>query len=252
MTRGLVRRRSLLASLAPLPARAANGKPWNIVLLFSDDHAYQAIGAYGNSMVPTPHIDRLAHEGMRFDQCLVTNSICAPSRAVVLTGKHSHVNGVIDNRRRIRRRAGTTVPQSSFKRPGIRPRCSASGISRATRLVSMLGNPHRARELLQPRLPDPERQHHRSVGYDDRHHRRHVPGLAQEAGTNTNKPFLLLSASTRRHIANWDAVHHVSSWMFDDERLPEPATLFDDYRDRTGSAGNKRWRSHGIWDSPTI
>ncbi|NJK79138.1 MAG: sulfatase-like hydrolase/transferase, partial [Chloroflexaceae bacterium] len=55
-------------------------------MMFSDDHAWQAVSAYGGNLNKTPHIDRIAHEGMRFDQCLVTNSICAPSRAVVLTG----------------------------------------------------------------------------------------------------------------------------------------------------------------------
>ncbi len=72
----------------------------NIVFIFSDDHATQAISAYGGrlaNVAPTPNIDRLANEGMRFDKCYVTNSICAPSRATILTGKHSHINGVIDN-----------------------------------------------------------------------------------------------------------------------------------------------------------
>ena len=73
----------------------------NIVWIFSDDHAYQAIGAYGGrlqALNPTPNIDRLAKEGMRFDRCYVANSICAPSRATLLTGKFSHMNGKYDNR----------------------------------------------------------------------------------------------------------------------------------------------------------
>lgn len=69
----------------------------NIIFIFSDDHSYEAISAYGSYRNKTPNIDRLANEGMRFDKCYVTNSICAPSRAVILTGKHSHVNGVYDN-----------------------------------------------------------------------------------------------------------------------------------------------------------
>lgn len=63
----------------------------------SDDHAYQAIGAYGHGLNRTPHIDRLAKEGALFTQGSVTNSICAPSRAVMLTGKHSFKNGKVDN-----------------------------------------------------------------------------------------------------------------------------------------------------------
>lgn len=69
----------------------------NIVFIMSDDHAYQAISAYDNSLIETPNIDRIAKMGMLFTNASVTNSICAPSRAVILTGKHSHINGKIDN-----------------------------------------------------------------------------------------------------------------------------------------------------------
>ncbi len=63
----------------------------------SDDHAYQAISAYGHGLNNTPNIDRIAKEGALFNKGFVTNSICAPSRAVMLTGKHSFVNGKVDN-----------------------------------------------------------------------------------------------------------------------------------------------------------
>ena len=63
----------------------------------SDDHAYQAISAYNNKLIQTPHIDRIANEGMLFTNACVTNSICAPSRATILTGKHCHVHGKVDN-----------------------------------------------------------------------------------------------------------------------------------------------------------
>lgn len=70
----------------------------NIILIMSDDHAYQAISAYMDHLIETPNIDRIAEEGMLFHNACVTNSICAPSRAVIFTGKHSHLNGKIDNR----------------------------------------------------------------------------------------------------------------------------------------------------------
>lgn len=76
----------------------------NIVFIMSDDHAANAISAYGSRINNTPNIDRLATEGMRLDHCYVTNSICTPSRATILTGTHTHINGVttlethIDNR----------------------------------------------------------------------------------------------------------------------------------------------------------
>ena len=73
-----------------------NTKP-NIIFIMSDDHGYQAISAYNDKLIQTPNIDRIANEGMLFTNASVTNSICAPSRAVILTGKHSHINGKIDN-----------------------------------------------------------------------------------------------------------------------------------------------------------
>src|SRR6478735_1128525 len=69
----------------------------NIVFIFSDDHAYQSISAYGSKLVDTPNLDRIATQGVRFDRCLVPNSICGPSRATVLTGKYSHANGFYNN-----------------------------------------------------------------------------------------------------------------------------------------------------------
>lgn len=80
----------------PEPAR----KRPNIVFIFSDDHAYQAIGAYGNKFAQTPNIDRIAAEGAIFQNFLVTNSICGPSRAALITGKYSHKNGFKTNRDR--------------------------------------------------------------------------------------------------------------------------------------------------------
>jgi arylsulfatase A-like enzyme len=70
----------------------------NILFIMSDDHAYQAISAYSNKLIETPNIDRIADQGMLFTNACVSNSICAPSRATILTGKHTHINGKIDNR----------------------------------------------------------------------------------------------------------------------------------------------------------
>jgi arylsulfatase A-like enzyme len=69
----------------------------NILFIMTDDHGYQAISAYGHDLIKTPNLDRLAAEGVIFRNSFVTNSICGPSRAVMLTGKHSHVNGMLNN-----------------------------------------------------------------------------------------------------------------------------------------------------------
>jgi arylsulfatase A-like enzyme len=81
------------------PAVLFAAPPPNILFILSDDHAWQAISAYGDSrhLIQTPNIDRLAAEGMRFDRCLVSNSLCGPSRACFLTGTYSHINGFYNN-----------------------------------------------------------------------------------------------------------------------------------------------------------
>ena len=84
---------------------ADSQSPPNIIVMYSDDHTAQAVGAYRDALdyglelnhTPTPHIDELAKNGMRFDNAFVTNSICRPSRAVFLTGVHSHKNDVLTN-----------------------------------------------------------------------------------------------------------------------------------------------------------
>jgi arylsulfatase A-like enzyme len=88
----------LLCGLSAFSAVAAASRP-NIVFIFSDDHAYQAISAYDDprKLIQTPNLNRIANEGIRFDRCLVPNSICGPSRATVLTGKYSHANGFYNN-----------------------------------------------------------------------------------------------------------------------------------------------------------
>ncbi|MCJ8165710.1 sulfatase [Pontibacter sp. E15-1] len=73
------------------------GKQPNIVIIISDDHAFQAISAYGGNLMQTPNIDRIAKGGAVLNRGYVTNSICGPSRAVILTGKYSHKNGFKDN-----------------------------------------------------------------------------------------------------------------------------------------------------------
>ncbi len=89
----------LFLIIGHLPSQAQQkGKRPNIVIIVSDDHAFQAISAYGGKLMQTPNIDRLAKEGGIFNKAYVTNSLCGPSRATILTGKYSHKNGFKDNR----------------------------------------------------------------------------------------------------------------------------------------------------------
>ena len=102
---GLVSLRALLGWVVGLVCLAVSvqslqGARPNIVFIFTDDHGSQSISAYGSKVNQTPNIDRIANEGMLFENCMVSNAICGPSRAVILTGKHSHINGFTENRAR--------------------------------------------------------------------------------------------------------------------------------------------------------
>ena len=106
---------NLALSGAEPSAQARVKNPPNIVFIFSDDHAYQAISAYNDPrrLVDTPNMDRLGKEGMRFDRCIVPNSICGPSRASVLTGKYSHLNGFYNNTNSRFDGSQTTFPEAA-------------------------------------------------------------------------------------------------------------------------------------------
>ena len=95
---------------APVSALTATGRRPNILFIMSDDHTTQAIGAYGSRLAtvdPTPRIDALARNGMRFDRVFCNNSICTPSRASIITGQYSQTNGVLDL-------TGNIPPQRQF------------------------------------------------------------------------------------------------------------------------------------------
>jgi arylsulfatase A-like enzyme len=86
--------------LASLVCAAGSERRPNIIYIMSDDHASHALGCYGSRINKTPNLDRIGRQGMRFENCFVTNSLCGPSRATLLTGKYSHINGYTVNERR--------------------------------------------------------------------------------------------------------------------------------------------------------
>jgi arylsulfatase A-like enzyme len=105
-------RRRMLTTIGLLLAAAAP----NLIFVMTDDHAAHAISAYGSRVNQTPQLDRLAREGIVFRNAFVTNSICTPSRAVILTGLYSHKKGVPFS---IASTARSRRWRSSFERPGI-------------------------------------------------------------------------------------------------------------------------------------
>jgi len=100
MNTNFIKSGTILTTFAGLlgcsPEIQENQQP-NILFIMSDDHAFQAISAYSDKLINTPNIDKIAEQGIIYNKAFVTNSICAPSRAVILTGKFSHLNGVLGN-----------------------------------------------------------------------------------------------------------------------------------------------------------
>ncbi|MEM7476179.1 MAG: sulfatase [Planctomycetota bacterium] len=211
---------------------AAADRP-NIVFIFTDDHCQQALSAYDDSRITTPNMDRIAKEGMRFDRCYVTNAICGPSRAVIQTGKYSHINGFVRNGNKF---DGT---QQTF--PKL---LQAAGYQTAVVGKWHLGE-HMApqgydySEVLigqgpyynPPMLKNGERTQHTGYTTDI------ITDLALDwlkDSRDADKPFMLMYQHKAPH-RNWMPGPKYLNWL-DDVEIAEPETLYDDYSGRTSAA----------------
>jgi arylsulfatase A-like enzyme len=219
------------AVFASATALSAADKRPNILFVFSDDHAYQSISAYGSKINETPNIDRLAREGMRFDNCYVTNSICGPCRAVILTGKHSHLNGFLQN--------GNRFDGSQQTFPKL--------LQKVGYQTAMIGKWHLASaptgfdyyHVLKgqgpyynpPMIENGENVKH--TGYTTEI----ITDLALDwlqKERSADKPFILMYQNKAPH-RNWQPGPKYLT-MYDDITIPEPDTLFDDYEGRGTAA----------------
>lgn len=207
-------------------ARAQAGRRPNILFIMSDDHAAQAIGAYGSQVNETPHIDRLAAEGVRADRIYATNAICTPSRATILTGQYSHMNGV------------PVFNALEDDRPVVSTALQQAGYWTSMTGKWHLGNAPRGFDhweilpgqgaYLNPRLYNAQ-----GTATYQGHCTDVVTDIALEAlaGRPKDQPFFAMVHHKAPH-RNWvPAERHRAAWA--GRVVPEPETLFDSYATRS-------------------
>ena len=117
----------------------------NIIYIMSDDHDADAISAYNKKLISTPNIDRIARQGILFTRCFVGNSICSPARATLLTGQHSHKNGVKDNFTRFFSRSRC---QNFCSKAAIKLQSLVSGICNLIQQVLITGKFYRGKDCI--------------------------------------------------------------------------------------------------------
>ncbi|AKJ64480.1 sulfatase [Kiritimatiella glycovorans] len=200
----------------------------NVILVICDDLAHKAMGCYGDALLDTPRLDRMAEQGARFDHCFVTDSLCSPSRAAILTGKYAHLNGVPDN-------------WADFD--GSQPTLPKY-LRRAGYQTAMIGKWHLHTEptgfdhwqvlpgqgaYSNPQFLTPAGKIRRS-GYVTR-------VVTEDAiewmrnGRDPGKPFYLQIGHKAPH-SQWEYEQQYAG-LFEGRRLPEPGTLNEDLSHRT-------------------
>ncbi|WP_372757528.1 sulfatase [Mariniflexile sp.] len=206
----------------------------NIIFIMSDDHAYQAISAYGYGLNNTPNIDRIAKEGAIFNKGFVTNSICAPSRAVMLTGKHSFVNGKVDN-----------VSPFNWDQDNF-----AKSLQKAGYQTALVGKIH------MDGLPQgfdysnvlPGQGQYYSPEFIENGVTKTIPGYVTKITTDIaldwlenkrekDKPFLLLYHQKAPHRTWMPEEKYLT--LHDDKTFDPPANFFDDYEGRPAAAAQE-------------
>ena len=223
-------------TLAVIPAPAQDARP-NIVFIMSDDHATAAVSAYDDTLIQTPNIDRLADEGMRFTNAFVTNSICGPSRAVILTGKYSHINGFIVN--------------ETTRFDGDQPTFPKM-LQKAGYETAVIGKWHLGSEptgfdfwkvlIGQGSYYDPDFKTASGVTK----HKGYVTDIITDFAVDwikereNPKPFMLIYQHKAPH-SNFNPGPAYKTWR-EDETIPEPETLFDDYEGRSIAATDNDMR----------
>jgi len=216
-----------------------SGKQPNILYIMSDDHASNAISCYGgiySEIAGTPNIDRIANEGIRLNNCFCTNSICAPSRACVLTGQYSHLNGIYSNRDKFdpeHQNVGKLLRKAGYQ-------------------TAIIGKWHLKNE---PNgfdywnvLPGQGRYHSPILIEKKKDRKTYEGQYSTDVITDLSlnwlrkrdkeKPFFLMCHFKATH-RSWQPAKRFAD-LFKDIEIPEPHNLFDDYKNRSRSAANSK------------
>ncbi len=229
-------------------AKAFNDDAPNILFIFSDDHALNSISAYGGPLAevaPTPNIDRIAREGALFRNSFCANSICGPSRACILTGKHSHKNGFMRNSRKGFDQTQWIFPktlQSAGYQTAVIGKWHLNSNPVAFDHWEVLpgqGN------YYNPEFIQMDGSKKRFEGYatdltTDK-------AIAWLDGRKKDKPFMLMCQHKAPHRTFAPAIRHLGA--LDGVDIPEPKTLFDDYANRSSTlaANEMELDRHMTW-----
>jgi len=227
-----------LVLLTPAFARAADERP-NIVFIFTDDHCQQALSAYDNRRMTTPNMDRIAAEGMRFNRCYVTNGICGPSRAVIQTGKYSHLNGFMTNSQKFNGDQPTfpkMLHASGYRTAAIGKwhlESTPQGYDFFDVLIGQ-GNYYNPTTLTGGIEAVAAKKE--NVGYTtDLITEKSLAWLKESR--DSDQPFCLMLQHKAPH-RDWQPGPKYLNWL-DDVEIPEPDTLWDVYSNRASPASNQ-------------
>ncbi len=221
----------LLSTILFTVSCSKNDERPNILFIMSDDHAYQAISSYSDKLINTSNIDRIANDGILFSNACVTNSICAPSRAVILTGKHSHLNGKVDN--------GFPFDTTQVTFPQL--------FQKAGYQTAMFGKLHFGNN---PKGVDdflilPGQGSYINPKFLGKEKDTIIQGYVTDVITDLTlnwfrekrdkeKPFLMMYLHKAPHRPWWPSPEKFAE--FYEKEFPEPETLFDDYKGRGSAA----------------
>lgn len=227
-----------MVSLLFLSSLQAAEQP-NIVFIFTDDHCEQALSAYDPARITTPNMDRIASAGMRFQRCYVTNAICGPSRAVIQTGKYSHLNGFVRNGNRFNGDQQTfpKLLQSAGYQTAVIGKWHLATTPQGFDYYDVLkgqGPYYNPPMLTANEKGEPVSHPH--TGYTtDIITDKTLDWLKGQR--DPDRPFMVMCQHKAPH-RNWMPGPKYLNWL-DDQHIPEPDTFLDDYSGRTQAASKQ-------------